>query len=70
MLCRIKLDINRKNISDLRSEIDNIKMQIHKCSVSIEDVLRENNGIKRICENRVNEISSIMSLNQEVDIKN
>ena len=37
---------------DLRTEIDNVKMQIYNCSVHIEDILREAGGIKRICDNR------------------
>jgi len=32
---RIKLEINRKNILELRTESDSIKMQTHKASVQI-----------------------------------
>jgi len=46
------VDINRKNIAELRAEIDSIKMQIHKCSVQIEDILRDTAGVKRTCDNR------------------
>ena len=44
--------MNRKNIIDLRGEVDNLKMQIHKCSVHIEDILRESAGVKRTIDNR------------------
>lgn len=44
--------MNRKNIVELRTEIDAVKMQIHKCGVSIEDILRECQGIRRACDNR------------------
>ena len=45
-------------------------MQIHQCNVSIDDVLRECHGIKRACQNRELEISSLMSANQEIEAKN
>lgn len=64
------MDINRKNIAELRTEIDSIKMQIHKCSVQIEDILRDTDGIKRMCANREAEIASQMAANQELDAKN
>ena len=54
LLLRQKIDINRKNIGELRGEADNIKIQNHKLSVHIEDVLRECAGIKRTAENREN----------------
>ena len=49
---RQRTDINRKNIAELRGEADNLKMQIHKTAVHIEDVLRETNGVKRAVDNR------------------
>jgi hypothetical protein len=45
-------------------------MQIHKCSVQIEDILRDTDGIKRMCANREAEIASQMAANQELDAKN
>lgn len=51
---RIKLDIGRKSIVELRSETDNLKMQIHKASVAMEEVLRDITGLKRSCESRDN----------------
>ena len=64
------MDINRKNIGELRVEIDSIKMQIHRCSVQIEDILRDTDGVKRMCANREAEIASQMASNQELDAKN
>jgi hypothetical protein len=69
-VARIKTDINRKNIADLRGEIDSLKIQIHKCSVHIEDRLRESQGIKRQVDNRESEIASIMTGNQDLESKN
>lgn len=37
---KIKIDINKKNINDMRSDVDNLKMQIHKISVHIDDTGR------------------------------
>lgn len=48
------MDINKKNISELRNEVDNLKIQIHKASVQIDDTIRENATLKRMCENREN----------------
>jgi peptidoglycan hydrolase CwlO-like protein len=51
-LFRIKMDINKKAIGDLRTEIDSLKMQVHKVNAQIEDTQRENNTLKRMCDNR------------------
>ncbi len=61
---KIKIDINKKNISDMRSEVDNLKMQIHKVTVQIDDTVRENSTLKRMCENRETEIASMMASNR------
>lgn len=53
-IVRIKLDIGRKSIVELRAETDNLKMQIHKASVAMEEVLRDITGLKRSCESRDN----------------
>lgn len=45
-------------------------MQIHKCSVQIEDILRDTAGVKRMCDNREAEIASQMAANHELDAKN
>jgi hypothetical protein len=61
---KIKIDINKKNVSDLRSDVDNLKLQIHKVTVQIDDVMRENITVKRMCDNREGEIASLMSSNR------
>jgi hypothetical protein len=33
----------------MRSEVDNLKMQIHKVTVQIDDTVRENATLKRMC---------------------
>lgn len=58
------MEINRKSITELRAEVDNLKLQIHKSTVSIEEVLRDINNIKRTCENRENEIAALLASNQ------
>jgi hypothetical protein len=45
-------------------------MQIHKCSVQIEDNLRECAGLKRACDNRESEIASLIANNRDLDAKN
>jgi predicted RNase H-like nuclease (RuvC/YqgF family) len=69
-LPRIKTDINKKAITDLRGEIDNLKIQIHKVNLQIEDTLRENNTLKRMCENREAEITSLVTANRELEKSN
>lgn len=44
--------MSKQNLGDLRNDVDNLKMQIHKMNVQIEDTIRENSTLKRICENR------------------
>ena len=64
------MDINKKNITELRNEVDSLKIQIHKASVQIDDTIRENATLKRMCENRENEISSLMASNREIEKNN
>lgn len=61
---RTKMDINKKTILDMRADIDALKLQIHKASVEVEDTLRENSTLKRMCDNRATEISSLMASNR------
>lgn len=64
------MDINKKAIGDLRSEIDSLKMQIHKVNTQIEETARENNTLKRMCDNREFEISTLMNSNRELEKTN
>ena len=50
--------------------MDVLKSQIQKTSVQIDDTIRENATLKRMCENRENEISSLMTSNREVEKSN
>lgn len=64
------MDINKKTIGDLRAEIDNLKIQIHKVNLQVEDTLRENATLKRMCENREVEITSLVNGNRELEKNN
>lgn len=64
------MEINRKNILELRTEIDSVRMQIHKSTVQIEEVIREISNLKRTCENKENEISALLSNHQDLNSKN
>jgi hypothetical protein len=33
---RIKIDVNKKAIADLRNEVDNLKLQLHRVNCQIE----------------------------------
>lgn len=45
-------------------------MQIHKVSARIEDTNRENNTLKRMCDNRDHEISTLVNSNRELEKSN
>ena len=64
------MDINKKAVNDLRSEIDNLKVTIHKVNAQIEDTQRENNTLKRMCDNREFEINSLVNSNRELEKTN
>lgn len=69
-MLRAKMDINKKTILDMRADIDSLKLQIHKASVEVEDTMRENSTLKRMCDNRATEISSLMASNRELEKDN
>ena len=52
MLDSQKIEINKKNIAELRAEADNIKISTHKIFVHMDDVDRSIKSIKRTIENR------------------
>lgn len=64
------MDINKKAIGDLRAEIDALKMQIQKVSSQIEEANRENNTLKRMCDNREHEINTLVNSNRELEKSN
>lgn len=69
-MLRAKMDINKKTILDMRADIDSLKLQIHKASVEVEDTMRENSTLKRMCDNRATEISSLMASKRELEKDN
>lgn len=64
------MDVNKKAIGDLRAEIDALKMQIQKVSGQIEESNRENNTLKRMCDNREHEINALVNSNRELEKSN
>lgn len=64
------MDVNKKAISDLRGEIDSLKMQVQRVNSQIEETHRENNTLKRMCDNREFEINSLMNSNRELERTN
>lgn len=64
------MDINKKAIGDLRTEIDSLKMQIQKVNSQVEETQRENNTLKRMCDNREFEIASLVNSNNELEKAN
>lgn len=66
----MKLEINRKNILELRTEADSLKMHTHKASVQIEEVMRDIANLKRTAESRQSEIAALISANQDMNAKN
>lgn len=62
--------MSKKNLTELRSDVDSLKMQIHKINVQIDDTVRENTTLKRMCDNREAEISALMNSNREIEKNN
>jgi peptidoglycan hydrolase CwlO-like protein len=63
----MKIEISKKNLAELRNDVDTLKMQIHKVSVQIDDTLRENGTLKRMCDNRETEIAALIASNREIE---
>lgn len=64
------MDINKKVIVDMRGDLDALKTQIHFSSTQIEEAMRDNSTLKRMCDNRNAEIASLMANNRELEKKN
>lgn len=58
--------MSKQNLVRLRSDVDELKMQIHKVSVQIEDTVRENSTLKKMCDNRSCEITELITSNREM----
>lgn len=54
----------------MRSDIDSLKLQIHKTSTQVDETLRENTTMKRVIDNRNNEITGLLAKNTELEKRN
>ena len=54
-----KLEINKRNLSDLKADVNNIKGQIDVVNVQLSNANKDNATLRKICENRELEISSL-----------
>ena len=62
--------MSKQNLGRLRSDVDDLKMQIHKVSIQIEDTVRENSTLKKMCDNRSAEITELITSNREMEKNN
>jgi hypothetical protein len=56
---RIKSDIDKNNIIELREDIDQMRVQLQKSNLQIEDLLRENTNLKKMVDARFTEAQNI-----------
>lgn len=64
------MDVAKKAITELRTDIDKLKIHIHKTGFQAEEVARENNTLKRIIDNRNGEIDGLVGRNSELEKRN
>jgi hypothetical protein len=57
-------------MNDLRTDVDALKMQIHQVNVQIDETVRENSTLKRMCDNREAEMSALLAANRELERNN
>ena len=62
----MKADIDKNSIIELRADIDDLRIQIQRVSVEIEEALRENTALKRMSDARANEIQAIINDNRDL----
>ena len=67
---RIKSDIDKNTILDLREEIDILKVNLQKACIHIEELIRENTLKKRMNDARLNEVQQISLEIKNIDNKN
>lgn len=53
------MEINKKNLAELRADVSNIKNQIDCITIQISNATKDNGTLKKICDNREAEISSL-----------
>ena len=56
---RVKSDIDKNSIIDLKEEIEILRTQLQKANIEIEELMRENTGMKRMSDARSAEIQNI-----------
>ncbi len=66
----MKSDIDRNTILDLKEEIDVLRMNVQKASIHIEDLLRDNTAMKRMCDARGTEIQNLRYEIKAIEGKN
>lgn len=60
-----KLEINKKNLTDLKADVASIKNQIDVVSIQVSNATKDNATLKKICDNREAEITSLnIALNE------
>lgn len=47
-----KMEINKKNLVELKADVSNIKNQIDCITVQISNATKDNGTLKKICDNR------------------
>ena len=70
LLSRIKSDLDKNSIIDLKEEIDALRIHVQRANMEIEELLRENTGMKRMSDTRASEIQNIRYEIKAVENKN
>ena len=52
LLSRIKSDLDKNSIIDLKEEIDALRIHVQRANMEIEELLRENTGMKKMSDTR------------------
>lgn len=56
---RVKSEIDKNSIIELKEDIQALKVQLQKAHIHIEELMRENSGMKRMSDARAAEIQNI-----------
>ena len=67
---RVKMVIDKNSIIDLKEEIEALRTQLQKANIEIEELMRENTGMKRMADARAAEIQSVRYENKGLENKN
>ena len=67
---RAKSDLDRTAIVEIKTEIDTLRAHLQRMAIDIEESLRENSAMKRMCEARANEIQTLLGEQRDLDGKN